>query len=91
MFYLQFGTFLLTLREIRCVVIDICDGDGDRGGGCAPRGHSSHVLSLDHNHILTLGFPVQFVCLAADQTCKTRQGQLRSDLAHKYRAHLPNE
>lgn len=64
------STLFLTSGERSYVVVGVGDGDGDRGGGCAARGHSSHVLSFNHHHILTLGFPVQSVYLAADHTCR---------------------
>jgi len=61
---------LLTSCEGGDVVVGVVDGDGDGGGGGAAGGHASHVLSLDHQHILAPGFPVQSVGLAADHTCR---------------------
>ena len=73
-YYLRFSYYsstpVLTSGERSDVVISVSDGDGDGGGGCAARGHSSHVLSFDHHHILTFGLPVQSAYLAADHTCR---------------------
>lgn len=66
---LTFYTLVLTSNERGNVVVDVIDGDGDRGGGRAAGGHPPHVLSFNHHHVLVLGLPVQSVCLAADHTC----------------------
>lgn len=60
----------LTSGKRSNVVIDVSYLNSDRGGGCAARGQSSHVLSFNHHHILLPGFPVQSVYLAADHTCR---------------------
>lgn len=73
------SSLFLTSGERSNVVVDVGDGDGDRGGGCAARGHSSHVLSFNHHHILTLGFPVQSVDLAADHTCRETVRERQTD------------
>lgn len=75
-----------TLDERSYVVIGVCDGNRDGGGGCAARGHPSHVLSFNHHHILALRFPVQGVYLAADHTWERE-----TELGRRGRCYLRGE
>lgn len=64
------GIQVLTSGKRNRVVIDVSYHNSDWGSGCAARGVSSHVLSFNHHHILTLGFPVQSVYPASDHACR---------------------
>lgn len=63
----------LTLGEARRVVVDVGQGDADRGGPREPAHLARHVLGLDHHLVILLDLPVHAGEGRLDQAWKDRK------------------